>query len=109
MKLELGETEFREVAESVLARAIEKGGVVDAIREAAEAALAARGLLDKEQARRYLQIEERTLEIWMRPAGVKGGRGVPHMKIGEAVRFRLESLEAWALQHEINKVVPIAA
>ncbi len=108
MELKLDPTEFRDVAESALQSALEKAGVVKAIQDAALANLAARGLLDKELAAKFLGIEPRTLEIWMRPLGDRCGRGVPHMKIGETVRFKIESLEAWAAQHEVNRVLTVA-
>lgn len=109
MKFELDHDEFRAAAEAALARALEKGGIVEAIKDASMAALASKGLLDKEAAARYFGIEPRTLEIWIRPLGERGGKGVPHLKIGETVRFKLASLEAWAAQHELNRVVTIAA
>ena len=98
-----------ELAERALTESLRAAGVAQAIAEAAEVRLALRGLLDKAAAAKFLKIEERTLEIWMRTAGDRGGRGVPHFKIGEAVRFTLPALEAWLAQYEVNKVLPKVA
>jgi hypothetical protein len=97
------------LAEAVLSCALREAGIVGAIERAVQIQLAARGLLNKAGAAKFLEIEERTLEIWMRAAGDRGGRGVPHYKIGEAVRFKLAALEAWCAQYEINKVLPKVA
>ncbi len=93
------------VAEAVLASALREAGIVAQIAAAMETALALRGLVNKAGAAKFLEIEERTLEIWMRPAGDRGGRGVPHYKIGEMVRFKIAALEAWVECYEVNKVL----
>lgn len=98
-----------ELAARVLGHALQEAGIVEAIRVATETHLAHSGLLTKEQAAKWLRIEESALQIWIRPVGDRGGRGVPHLKIGETVRFRLASLEAWAAQFEVNKILPAAA
>jgi hypothetical protein len=59
------------------------------------------GLMDKAETARYLKIEERALENWMRPIE-KGGRGIPYSKIGETVRFRRSRINAWLLTLERN-------
>jgi hypothetical protein len=109
MELKLAPEELADAVAGAVERALREAGVAAAVRAAIDAELALRGLLTKEQGAKYLGIESRTLEIWMRPAGQNGGRGVPHLKIGETVRFKLASLEAWALQFEVNKVLPAAA
>lgn len=97
------------LAESVLACALREAGIVAQIEAAVQTRLSETGLLDKVQAAKFLSIEMRTLEVWMRPGGDRGGRGVPHLKIGEAVRFKVASLEAWAGQYEINRLLPRVA
>lgn len=109
MTIELPSEDFRELAETVLARALKEGGVVKAIQEAIEAQLALRGAIDKATAAKFLTVEERTLEIWCRKEGDRGGRGCPHTKIGETVRFRIESLDAWLKSHEVNPVLRAVA
>ncbi len=109
MELKLATGELSDALAHGVAEALRGAGIVAAVNAAIEAELAARGLLTKEQAAKFLTIELRTLENWMRPAGDRGGRGVPHLKIGETVRFKLQSLEAWACQFEVNRVLPAAA
>jgi hypothetical protein len=97
------------LAREVLAEALESAGVVAAIELAAESHLACRGLLTKDQMLRYLSIESmRTLDMWMKPES-DGGRGLPHLKIGETVRFRLSSVESWAEKYEVNRNLSSAA
>jgi hypothetical protein len=99
---------FRDLAAEILGKAIEKGGVVEAIKTAAAADIASQGLIDKAAAAQFLGVEPRTLEVWMRPVA-QGGKAVPHMKIGETVRFRIDQLREWADQYTVNRVLPKVA
>ena len=103
MELRLPADQFRDVATAVLKDALERGGIAEAIRQAAMAALAMKGMLEKEHAAKYLGIEVRTLELWMKPVA-EGGKGVPHLKIDKTVRFRIEALDAWSAKFEVNPV-----
>ena len=103
LELRMGGEQFTNIATEVLTAALERGGVAEAIKQAAEAALALRGFIEKDQAAAFLRIPVRTLELWMRPEG-EGGKGVPHLKFGVMVRFRIEALEAWARKFEVNPV-----
>lgn len=96
-----------ELAERVLATALRESGILERIDAAKDAALAVRGLMKKPEAAKFLTLEERTLEIWMRPVGDRGGRGVPHIKIGDRVFFQLAALEAWLAQDQfqVNRVL----
>lgn len=100
---------IEQLAERVLSEALKQSGIVPAIELAVQAQLSMSGLLDKPAAAKWLRIEESALQIWMRPVGDRGGRGLPHVKIGETVRFRLSALEAWVAQFEVNRVLPAAA
>ena len=104
MEIKLHGEEFRDVAEKALNVAIERSGLVAAIREAAAARLALTGAIDKEQAAEYFGITVRTIEGWMKPVA-DGGLGLPHLKFGTAVRFKIASLESWSAQYEINRVL----
>ena len=100
---------IEKLAHQVLSEALERSGVVRAIELSVEAHLSTRGLLTKDQMLRYLGIESmRTLDTWMKPES-EGGRGLPHLKIGETVRFRLTSIEEWEKKYEINRVLSAAA
>lgn len=103
MELRLPGEEFSDIATQVLTAALERGGITEAIKQAALAALAMRGLLNKEQAAAFLQIKVRTLETWM-ASEAEGGKGIPHLKMGEIVRFRIEALEEWTRKFEVNPV-----
>lgn len=59
------------------------------------------GYMDKAGACAYLKIEERALEIWMKPVE-KGGRGLPYFKFDGPVRFSRARIDAWALTLERN-------
>jgi excisionase family DNA binding protein len=109
LKVELPAEMSRELGAEILRAALEKAGVMEAILLAVQAQIALRGLIDKPEAARYLGISVPTLEVWLRKEGDRGGRGVPHLKIGETVRFKISSLDAWATQHEVNQVLPRAA
>jgi len=101
MKVEIPSEEFSAVAGPLLTGAVNQLGA----RLAGAAADLAKGLadgyMDKEQAAAYLGIKERALENWMRPVA-EGGRGVPHSKIGETVRFKRARIDAWMLSLEVN-------
>jgi hypothetical protein len=103
LELRMPGEQFADIATEVLTAALDRGGVAEAIKQAAQATLALRGLLLKEQAATFLRIEVRTLELWMRPEA-EGGKGVPHLKIDRTVRFRIEALEEWARKFEVNPV-----
>ena len=69
---------------------------------AAMAEDASQGYMDKAAAMKYVKLEsERALETWMKPVK-DGGRGMPHMKIGETVRFSRARIDAWMLTLERN-------
>jgi hypothetical protein len=110
MRVEIPPEELSAAVSAGVRNALQGAGIVDAVHAAIEAQLALRGLLDKAEAMKFLRIKsERTLELWMKPAGDNGGRGLPYLKIGDSVRFKLASLEAWSVQYEVNKVLPKAA
>lgn len=104
LPLHLPADQFSTIATKAMADALERGGVVEAIKEASLAALALRGYIDKEAAAKFLGVETRTLEAWMRPEA-EGGKGLPHLKFDRAVRFRIEALEEWARKFEVNPLV----
>lgn len=66
----------------------------------------ANGLMDKEEAARYLKIEVRALEDWMKPAHEERGRGLPYFKLRSTVRFSRARIDVWALTHEENVPAP---
>lgn len=93
--------DFRALAEPLLARV---AGLLAAQLAASATALAeeyASGYMDKDEAAKYLGIEVRALENWMKPLR-EGGRGLPHLKVGATVRFRRCRIDAWALTQEVN-------
>lgn len=49
-------------------------------------------MLTTRQAAEYLGLAKSTLEIWR----CRGENGLPYLKMGRAVRYRLSDLEAWA-------------
>jgi hypothetical protein len=59
------------------------------------------GCMNKEEAGAYLGQKVRTIENWMRPVG-EGGRGLPHIKIGETVLFKRSRIDAWLMTLERN-------
>lgn len=101
MRIELPPEDFRALAEPLLARV---AGVLAAQLAASATALAeeyAAGYMDKDEAAKYLGIEVRALENWMKPIR-EGGRALPHLKVGATVRFRRCRIDAWALDLEVN-------
>lgn len=108
MNLSLEDEQFRAVAGPMLERAA--GLIAAQLARAAEAMAADReaGLMEKAAAMDYLAIKsERTLEAWMKPE--PGGRGLPHVKIGETVRFRRSSIDRWLTGQEVNRRMEDAA
>lgn len=106
MNLHVSPDELREAAEPVLSRVA--GEIAAQLARTAEAMAEDRqsGLMDKPEAAHYLGIELRAMEDWMKPVTHPRGRGLPHYKFGETVRFSRRRIDAWALKHERN---PVAA
>jgi hypothetical protein len=93
---------FREVAEPLFTRIA--GALAAQLATVAEtlAAERAQGYMDKAEAMLYVGLKsERALEGWMKPLA-EGGRGMPHMKIGETVKFKRSRIDAWMLTMEKN-------
>ncbi|MES2572147.1 MAG: hypothetical protein V4710_19080 [Verrucomicrobiota bacterium] len=109
MELKVLDGDFKELVAEAVAKVLRESGLIAAIKYAAELQLAQEGLMTKEQVGDWLGVDERCIELWMRPASEPRGRGLPHIKIGTTVRFRLEALKRWALQHEVNQVISKAA
>lgn len=61
----------------------------------------------KPEAARYLGQSVRTIDEWMRPAGLPRGRSLPHFKIGKTVLFKRASIDAWLSNLEVQK--PLSA
>jgi len=55
-------------------------------------------LLTREEAAEYLGVRPNTLAIWMHA----GRYDLPVVKIGRAVRYRLEDLEAFVERHTVT-------
>jgi len=102
MNIEIPPEEFRAVAEPLLARVA--GELAAQLVKTAEALAQDRtaGCLDKAGVAAYLGQKVRTVENWMRPKSAPGGRGLPHVKIGETVLFMRPRIEAWLLTMERN-------
>lgn len=101
LSLELPADDFRSIAAPVLERV--SGLLAAQLVRAAEqiAEDRASGCMDKEEAAAYLKIKVRALENWMRPVS-EGGRGVPHSKLGETVRFQRSRIDRWLVANEVN-------
>lgn len=101
--LDIPADELAAAVEPLLARAgAELAGRILAIAQSV-ATDREQGLMDKAAAAKYLGIEVRALEDWMKaPHESPRGRGLPHFKLGETVRFSRVRIDAWALCHERN-------
>jgi hypothetical protein len=107
MKLELSPEELAATADPVLMRVAVTIATQLAKTAEAMATAAANGYMDKAAAMEYVGLKsERALENWMRPVR-EGGRGMPHMKIGETVKFKRDRIDAWMLTLEKNAPVVV--
>lgn len=109
MNFEIPSEEMRSIAAPVLERA--SRDLAEQLVAAAKAFAQEResGYMDKEAAAAYLGLKsQRALENWMRPLG-EGGRGLPHFKFGETVRFSRARIDAWAISQEANRIYPEVA
>jgi excisionase family DNA binding protein len=57
-------------------------------------------LLSREEAAAYLGLKPQTLAAW----AVTGRYGLPVVKVGRSVRYRLADLEAWLATRTIGAV-----
>lgn len=58
--------------------------------------------LDANELAQALKIKKPTVRLWTR-------LGMPHLRAGRLVRFRLEDVEGWLKQRQLEREAPEAA
>ena len=75
-------------------------GVSEALAKRSKVAKDDDRLTSKEVAPLLGVLHHKTVEVWARPCGQKGGRGLPCVRYGRSLRFIRGAVLAWRAQQE---------